>query len=114
MAEPVKATIRGVVKSIMSGDCVVIRGRPTNGPPPERILALAGITAPRLGRRPQTGDAKEELDEPWAWESREYLRRKLVGKQVSFTVDYAVPSGREFGTIILDAGKFFFFISTEI
>ena len=45
------------------------------------------------------------IDEPWAWESREYLRRKLVGKAVTFTVDYAVPSGREYGTITLDAGE---------
>lgn len=105
MADAAAPTVvHGVVKSVMSGDCVVIRGKPRNGPPPERVLALAGITAPRPARRPQNTGDKEAIDEPWAWESREYLRKKLVGKAVTFTVDYAVPSGREYGTITIDAG----------
>jgi staphylococcal nuclease domain-containing protein 1 len=37
--------------------------------------------------------------QPFAWQSREFLRRRLVGKEVEFTVDYKVPSGREFATI---------------
>ena len=41
-------------------------------------------------------------DEPWAWESREFLRKKLVGKDVVFVVDYKIPSsGREYGVIWL-------------
>jgi hypothetical protein len=39
--------------------------------------------------------------QPFAWESREFLRKKLIGKEVSFTVEYKVPSGREFGTVFL-------------
>lgn len=100
-----KQVIHGVVKSVMSGDCVVIRGKPRGGPPPERVLALAGITAPRPARRPQNSGDKEAIDEPWAWESREYLRKKLVGKSITFTVDYAVPSGREYGTILTPQGE---------
>ena len=45
------------VFQLLSGDSVVIRGQPKGGPPPERILGLSGIVAPRLGRRAtQTGD----------------------------------------------------------
>ena len=40
---------RGVVKQVLDGGAVVIRGPPRNGPPAERILALTNIDAPRLG-----------------------------------------------------------------
>eukprot|EP00258_Populus_trichocarpa_P022260 XP_024438279.1 ribonuclease TUDOR 1 isoform X2 [Populus trichocarpa] len=42
------------------------------------------------------------VDEPFAWLSREYLRNLCIGKEVTFKVDYAVPSiGREFGSVFL-------------
>lgn len=38
--------------------------------------------------------------QPYAWESREHLRRLLVGQDVRFAVEYKVPSsGREYGTV---------------
>ena len=55
-------------------------------PPPEKTLTLAGIIAPRLGRH----YAKEESamkDEPWAWQSREMMRKMCVGKAVSFRAE---------------------------
>jgi staphylococcal nuclease domain-containing protein 1 len=82
----------------------VIRGVPKNGPPPEKQLQLAGITAPRLERRPGAGGDEGSKDEPYAWASREFLRQKLLGKTVYFTVDYTVPSGREFGSVYLGNG----------
>lgn len=40
------------------------------------------------------------MDEPFAWESREYLRRLLIGQDVRFRVEYtASPSGRKFGMV---------------
>jgi staphylococcal nuclease domain-containing protein 1 len=42
---------RGVVKQVLDGGAVVIRGPPRNGPPAERTLALTNIDAPRLGIR---------------------------------------------------------------
>ena len=53
---------------VLSGDAVVIRGTPKRGPPPERILALSNIVAPRLARRPgqqpqQQQDSKDEVRE---------------------------------------------------
>nr|CAG4649952.1 EOG090X01F7 [Sida crystallina] len=92
---------KGIVKLVLSGDAVIIRGQPKGGPPPERQLNLSGINAPRLARR-TTANAEESKDEPFAWDAREYLRKKLVGKEVVFTVEYKVPSsGREYGFLYL-------------
>ncbi|XP_028101479.1 serine/threonine-protein kinase Nek3-like [Camellia sinensis] len=42
------------------------------------------------------------IDESFAWESREYLRKLCIGKDVTFRVDYTVPAiGREFGSVFL-------------
>lgn len=61
--------------------------------PREKVLHLADLTAPRLGSR-------DRDDEPWAFESRDYLRALTVGKEVSFTVSYTIPtSNLEFGIV---------------
>ena len=60
----------------------MIRGPPRNGPPPERILALTNINAPRLARRKTLANPEATEDDPWAWEAREYLRKMIVGKTV--------------------------------
>ncbi len=87
---------------MLDGGAVVIRGQPRNGPPPERTLALGEIDAPRLGRRPGGGanPAPATQDEPCAWESREFLRKLLVGKPVLCSVSHTVPSGREYGCVL--------------
>ena len=76
---------------VMDGGAVVIRGPPRNGPPSERILALTNINAPRLARR-KTANAEATVDEPFAWEAREYLRKMIVGKTVIGHVAKAFPS----------------------
>ena len=55
----------------------------SGGPPPEKTLTLAGIIAPRLGRH-YAKDESGMKDEPWAWESKEMVRKMCVGKAVSF------------------------------
>ena len=59
-------------------------------------------------RRGGWGRARARLDtrlgarQAWAWEGRELLRKKLVGRDVTFRVDYSIPTtGREFGTVFL-------------
>ncbi|KAF6035658.1 SND1 [Bugula neritina] len=91
---------RGVVKHVLSGDALIIRGQPKGGPPPEKQLCLSNITAPRVARR-ATANMPETKDEPWAWEAREFLRKKCIGKEIVFTVEYTAPSGREYGCIHL-------------
>ncbi|GMN62202.1 hypothetical protein TIFTF001_031286 [Ficus carica] len=88
---------RGRVKGVPSGDCLVIVAITASkpGPPPEKTLTLSSLIAPRLAR-------KGGIDEPFAWESREFLRKLCIGKEVTFRVDYTVPSiGREFGSVFL-------------
>ncbi|KAF2714334.1 hypothetical protein K504DRAFT_456567 [Pleomassaria siparia CBS 279.74] len=80
------------VKSVLSGDTVILHN--INNPKAERTLSLAFVSAPRL---------KREGDEQYAFESRDFLRRLLVGKVVQFRVLYKIPSGanREYGIISL-------------
>nr|QBI71268.1 ebna2 binding protein P100 [Carausius morosus] len=91
---------RGIVKQVLSGDSVIIRGVPKGGPPPEKQINLSNITAPKLARR-AIGSADETKDEPYAWESREFLRKKIVGEEVLFTVEKPPNAKREYGVIYL-------------
>nr|GLL21474.1 ribonuclease TUDOR 1 isoform X1 [Ipomoea trifida] len=97
MASTAGATgwLRGRVKAVPSGDSLVIMGSTKAEIPPEKTITLSSLLAPRLARRDGT-------DEPFAWDSREFLRKLCIGKDVTFKVDYAVPSiGREFGSVFL-------------
>ncbi|KAK9813035.1 hypothetical protein WJX72_007851 [[Myrmecia] bisecta] len=90
--------MRGVVKEVVSGDTVVVMGQPRGGPPPEKRITLASLIAPRLGRR--DGSTPEE---PFAWQSREFLRTKAIGQPCVFRVDYTLENipGREFGSVFI-------------
>ncbi|NXD45976.1 SND1 protein, partial [Copsychus sechellarum] len=41
------------------------------------------------------------LRQPWGFPAREFLRKKLIGKEVCFTVEYKTPQGREYGMVYL-------------
>ncbi|XP_030753895.1 staphylococcal nuclease domain-containing protein 1 [Sitophilus oryzae] len=99
---PAPAPKRGIVKQIVSGDSVIIRGL-SGAPPPEKQIAFSGVTAPKLARRPggPNDTSGETKDEPWAWEAREFLRKKLIGEEVLFTSEKPQNSGREYGVIYL-------------
>ncbi|ESQ31759.1 hypothetical protein EUTSA_v10003594mg [Eutrema salsugineum] len=90
--------LKGRVKAVTSGDCLVITALTHNrpGPPPEKTITLSSLMAPKLARR-------GGIDEPFAWESREFLRKLCIGKEVAFKVDYKVEAiaGREFGSVYL-------------
>ncbi|XP_077528876.1 staphylococcal nuclease domain-containing protein 1 [Haemaphysalis longicornis] len=90
---------RCIVKQVLSGDTVVIRGQPRGGPPPEKTIYLSNITAPKLAKRP-TEQVAETKDEPFAWEAREFLRQKLVGQEVVFSVEYSA-NDRDYVTLYL-------------
>ncbi|KAK7053364.1 hypothetical protein VNI00_003990 [Paramarasmius palmivorus] len=96
-------SMKAIVKSVISGDSLVLRGRPgPQGQPPKerqahlkypmtpvlissRVLHLADVSAPRLG-------TSTREDEPWAFESREFLRALVVGKEISFVSAHSLPS----------------------
>lgn len=94
-----QALKRCIVKQVLSGDTVVIRGQPRGGPPPEKTIYLSNITAPKLAKRP-TEQMAETKDEPFAWEAREFLRKKLVGQEVVFSVEYSI-NDRDYVTLYL-------------
>ncbi|KZV57932.1 nuclease domain-containing protein 1-like [Dorcoceras hygrometricum] len=88
--------LRGRVKAVPSGDSLVIMGNSKAEIPPERSITLSSLIAPKLA--PHRGG----VDEPFAWDSREFLRKLCIGKEVTFKVDYTVASiNREFGTVFI-------------
>lgn len=73
----------GKVVSIISGDTLMI-----NDGTGDKIYTLASIRAPRNGN-PRRGDKPQ----PYAWEAKEFLRSRLIGKKVQVQVEYT-RSGR--------------------
>ncbi|XP_036905168.1 staphylococcal nuclease domain-containing protein 1 [Sturnira hondurensis] len=94
---------RGIVKMVLSGCAIIVRGQPRGGPPPERQINLSNIRAGNLARRAAATqpDAKDTPDEAWAFPAREFLRKKLIGKEVCFTIENKTQQGREYGMIYL-------------
>ncbi|KFB45039.1 AGAP005672-PA-like protein [Anopheles sinensis] len=92
---------KGIVKQILSGDSVILRDKPVNGPPREKQLNFAGVVAPKLARRPTNGSSDGSKDQPYAWEAREYLRQRLVGQEVWFYSEKPPNANREYGYIKL-------------
>ncbi|KAI9822189.1 MAG: hypothetical protein M1826_000543 [Phylliscum demangeonii] len=82
------------VKSVSSGDTLILSS--INNPAQERMLSFAFVTAPRL---------KKEGDEPFAFQSRDFLRRLTVGKVIQFQVIYTIspPNSKtiELGRVLL-------------
>ncbi|KAK2748942.1 hypothetical protein FQN57_007225 [Myotisia sp. PD_48] len=81
------------VKSVWSGD--TLRLTHVSNPTQERTLSLAYISAPRSSR--------DGENQPFAFQSREFLRTLLVGKVVQFQVLYTIPTGakRDYGIVKL-------------
>jgi len=90
---------RGIVKQVLSGDSVIIRAL-SGSPPAEKQILFSGITAPKLARR-AVDNSEETKDEPWAWEAREFLRKKLIGEEVRFSFEKPPNANREYGCVYL-------------
>lgn len=89
----------GIIKSVVSGDSVIVMGvDASRGPPPEKLLSLTGLAAPRLGN-------KSTADQPYAWEAREFLRRQAIGKRVTFEVESQGTANRAFGSVYFEDGS---------
>uniref|UniRef100_A0A8C6U448 Staphylococcal nuclease domain-containing protein n=1 Tax=Neogobius melanostomus TaxID=47308 RepID=A0A8C6U448_9GOBI len=88
---------------VLSGCAIIVRGQPRGGPPPERQINLSNIRTGAMARRAAQGqpDTKDVPDEPWAFQAREFLRKKLIGKEVCFTVEIKTALGREYGMVYL-------------
>lgn len=108
MAATTTTTVRrAIVKSIVSGDTLVVKPLGASANESEQRISLNYITAPKLARPPtETGAGGVAIDEPYAFETREYLRKKLVGQEISYTVDFQIPqSNRLMCTVYLGKDK---------
>ena len=83
----------GIIKSVVSGDTVVIRGKPIKGPPAERTLCLAFVAAPKLASRPRAGETDARKDEVRLCPSR-YASRRVCSRGQS-PEDLSLFSGSE-------------------
>jgi staphylococcal nuclease domain-containing protein 1 len=75
----------GLVKGVFSGDYIVISGKIKKGSdelPEEKNLYLSLIQAPRVA------NSNNSDEEPFGWDSREFLRQQILGKVVKYTIDY--------------------------
>ena len=82
------------VKSVLSGDTLILTS--PNNPTLERTFSLAFVSAPRLSK---------DGDEPFAFQSRDFLRSISIGKLVQCTILYTIPSSqRDYGTVKIKDG----------
>jgi len=76
------------VIEVHSGDSLTIQ---KIGSTEEKRVFLAGIRAPKLA--PPTSPEKSQ---PYAWEAKEFLRKLVIGKQVTVEIEYTkVPKAEE-------------------
>lgn len=74
----------GRVIEVPSGSSFTVLNLGATPPVPVNVT-LSSINVPRLGH----GDRD---DEPFAWEAREFVRKKLLGKKVQVVLDYVRPA----------------------
>jgi staphylococcal nuclease domain-containing protein 1 len=82
----------GIVKAVNSGDSLTILELedPRNGPK-EILFTILGLKAPIVGRR-EINDGSDKIiqDEPFAWPSREFLRKLVIGQPVVYRIEHTV------------------------
>ena len=85
---------KGFVKGVLSGDTIIISGALSKdySLPEEFNLTLTGVFAPKIG------NSSKLEEEPFSFESREFLRKLIIGKVVIYKVDYT-HNERKFGHI---------------
>ncbi|AQK52802.1 TUDOR-SN protein 1 [Zea mays] len=105
----------GKVVEVVSGDCIIVAddSAPYGSPSAERRVNLSSIRAPKLGNA--RTDVKPDH---FAREAKEFLRTRLIGKQVAVEMEYsrristvdgqsAAPTANMADTRVLDYGSVF-------
>ena len=89
-------TSKALVKGVPSGDTLILSGKiPKNSSlaiPEEHTIILTGINSPKVG------NSSKPEDEPYGFESKEYLRNLLIGKVINYKIDYS-QNERNYGQI---------------
>ncbi|KAI6675776.1 hypothetical protein NL676_003682 [Syzygium grande] len=80
----------GTVVEVVSGDCIVVAddSAPYGSSMAERRVNLSSIRCPKLGN-----PRKDEKPAPFAREAMEFLRTRLIGKQVKVLIKYSRKVG---------------------
>ncbi|TKY60512.1 Staphylococcal nuclease domain-containing protein 1 [Spatholobus suberectus] len=104
----------GKVVEVVSGDCIIVADDsiPYGSPLAERRVNLSSIRCPKMGN-----PRRDEKPAPYAREAKEFLRTRLIDRQVNVQMEYsrkvgpadgsAVPSGApearamDFGSVFL-------------
>jgi staphylococcal nuclease domain-containing protein 1 len=90
------------VKNVLSGDTMVVvadEDQKKGGAPVDRIITFASSKAPVMGRV-ETKDRPATNDEPFAWQSREFLRKLVIGQRIQFISEFTDPkSKREYCSV---------------
>ncbi|XP_066590294.1 staphylococcal nuclease domain-containing protein 1 [Prorops nasuta] len=92
---------RGYVKQVPSGDQITISEWPNSCYPPVITIVLCDIIAPKLEHRKANDNNIESKDQPYAWEAREFLRKKLIQCNVVYTIEKEINSERAYGRVWL-------------
>ncbi|MBA0863988.1 hypothetical protein Goshw_028345 [Gossypium schwendimanii] len=76
----------GKVVEVVSGDCIVVADDsvPYGSPLAERRVNLSSIRCPKIGN-----PRRDEKPAAYAREAREFLRTRLIGKQVTVEMEYS-------------------------
>ncbi|KAH9283472.1 Nuclease domain-containing protein [Echinococcus granulosus] len=85
---------------VPSGNTIVIRDRAEDGPPATRTVVLSNIICPKVARR-YNAASDAQSDEPFGWMAREFVRSKVVGREVCYTVKNQIGSHRVYGCVYL-------------
>lgn len=85
---------KGTVKAVASGDNIVVYKKMKSGAIKERNFFLSNIRTPKMG-------TNLRVEEPFAFEAREFLRSNLIGKVVTVREDMEMNE-RSYGTLFHD------------
>lgn len=94
MVEKKEKLLKGLVKAVISGDYITISRTTKTSGTTETNVNLASVQAPKIG-------STNRVEEPFAFQAREFLREKVIGKKADFKIEYNY-GGRDYGTLIVD------------
>eukprot|EP00826_Nyctotherus_ovalis_P014270 TRINITY_DN13958_c0_g2_i1.p1 TRINITY_DN13958_c0_g2~~TRINITY_DN13958_c0_g2_i1.p1 ORF type:complete len:364 (+),score=77.20 TRINITY_DN13958_c0_g2_i1:74-1165(+) len=102
-----KKELHGLITGVVSGDHLLVQGKETEEEPPAtKDLYISFASAPRMATPQRAG-------EPFAFAAREFIRRFVISKRVSFTLDYS-RDGRDYATVWIDENGKKFDIAVEL
>jgi staphylococcal nuclease domain-containing protein 1 len=85
---------KGTLRAVPSGDNMVIQKKLKNGTYKTKTFFLSDIRCPKMGNNMRN-------EEPFAFDAREYLRNKFIGKTVTMREDFETAD-KNYGTLFAE------------